>query len=77
MKEVKITEALLKEYKDDEIVHFIASELRQMVSRFSDTELSIEVAYGNLTTNLAMLSHIADAVDKRMNKVSSDPKIVL
>lgn len=79
MKEVKVTDTLLKEYNDKELVHFLAAKLKAIVGRLDPLldEENIALEYGNAMVVIAELSEIASAVDKRMNKTSDDPKVVL
>ena len=79
MKEINIAETLLKEYKDAELVHFVATQLKTIAKRFAEPEAKedISFSYGQLLVNITELSVLASAVDKRMNNAKDDPKIML
>ena len=79
MKEVKVTNTLLKEYNDGELVHFLAAKLKAIAGRLDPLldEENVALEYGNAMTVIAELSEIASAVDKRMNNTKDDPKIVI
>ena len=77
VKKVNVCETLLKEYKDKELVHYIATELRSILNYdTANTELAL-MDLGAITENIRVLSSVADALDKRMNKDTDDPKIML
>lgn len=78
VKEVDISETLLKEYKEEDIVHYLAIKLKQMgpSSKVADPAEMV-ASYGAIVTDIANLSAIATALDKKMNKDAQDAKIVL
>lgn len=79
VKEVKVTETLLKEYKDKELVHFIAGKLRAVstsMNSLEDTGWS-QINYGSNAEEITNLAALMTALDKRMNKDSSGPAVVL
>lgn len=78
VKEVNISETVLKEYSEKDIVHYLAKSLKQMSlsSRGADPTAMI-VSYGAMVTDAARLSAIATALDKKMNKDTQDAKIML
>lgn len=78
VKEVDISETLLKEYKEEDIVHYLAKSLKQMSlsSRGADPAAMV-ASYGAIVSDIAHLSAIATALDKKMNKDTQDAKIVL
>lgn len=78
VKEVNISEALLKEYEDKEIVHYIAKTLKQMSLSYNEADADWALSnYGAMMTGISHISTIASALDKRMNKDTQDPTIML
>lgn len=70
-------DTLLKEYKDKDLIHYVRITIERIMERPDCEGLSAEA-------NLAMQYEALDgpleilrAVDKRMNKTSDDPKVVL
>ena len=78
VKEVNISETILKEYKEKEIVHYLAKTLKKMDTTYRAAEAEWALSnYGAMLTDIAHLSAIATALDKKMNKDTQDPSIVL
>lgn len=78
VKEVNISETILKEYKEKEIVHYLAKTLKQMDTSYRTAKAEWALSnYGAIMTDIAHLSTIATALDKKMNKDTQDPSIVL
>lgn len=75
MKEVKITDTMLKEYKDGELVHYIATQLRDINNVTLGDQNDFN--FGVVMVEIERLSDLISAVDKRMNKISKDPNIML
>ena len=79
VKEVKVVDTLLDKYSDKELVHFIAGKLKAVsisMSSLDETEWS-QLRYGYNAEELENISSIMSALDKRMNKDTDDPKIML
>lgn len=78
VKEVNVSEAILKEYKEKEIVHYLAKTLKQMDTSYRTAEAEWALTnYGAMMTDIAHLSAIATALDRKMNKDTQDPNIML
>ena len=78
VKKVDVCEVLLKEYNDKELVHYIATELRNIMNYYDVTSNDLTlINLGAMTENVISLYRLVDALDKRMNKDTDDPKIVL
>lgn len=78
MKEIKVVDTLLKEYKDADLVHYLATQLKRFNSISLEDADWNDYTFGAIMTDIEHLSEIASAVDNRMNKnSSSDPKIML
>lgn len=77
MKEVKITDTLLKEYKDADLVHYIAMQLRKFNNLSLEDHDWNDYNFGVMMADIERLSELASAVDKRMNKTADDIKVVL
>lgn len=77
VKNVDVCEVLLKEYKDKELVHYIATRLRYMLNYDAESNDLTLMNLGAMVENIMFLYRLADALDKRMNKDTSDPKIML
>lgn len=78
VKKVDVNETLLKVYNDKELVNYIATELKR-IQREADVDDSswTVAAYGSLMRELQVLGDLTDALNKRMNKDSNDPKIIV
>lgn len=78
VKKVDVNETLLKAYNDKELVNYIATELKR-IQREANVEGAdwVAVSYGSLMSELQVLGDLTDALDKRMNKDSNDPKIIV
>lgn len=77
VKKVDINETLLKEYEDKDLIHYVATELRNNLSSASLTTEWALVDYGSIIERIRVLSGLVNAVDKRMNKESDDPKFAM
>lgn len=70
-------ETLLKQYKDKDLIHYVQTKIERIMERPDCESLSAEA---NLAMQYEALNEpleILRAVDKRMNKTSDDPKVVL
>lgn len=79
VKEVKVVDTLLDKYSDKELVHFIAGKLRAVstsMSSLEDTEWS-QIRYGYNAEEIENISSLMAALDKRMNKNASSPRVML
>lgn len=79
VKEVKVLDTLLDKYSDKELVHFIAGKLRAVstsMGSLEDTEWS-QIRYGYNAEEIDNLSSLMTALDKRMNKDTSSPRVML
>lgn len=79
VKEVKVVDTLLDKYSDKELVHFIAGKLRAVstsMSSLEDTEWS-QIRYGYNAEEIENISSLMTALDKRMNKNASSPRVML
>lgn len=75
MGKVNIAKTLLKEYKDKELVAYVAERLNYIIT-LMNTPDDDSFCLGEVKTHLDNLSTIATAVSKRMND-SNGPKIVI
>ena len=79
VKEVKVVDTLLDKYSDKELVHFIAGTLRAVsisMGSLEDTEWS-QIRYGYNAEEIENISSLMTALDKRMNKNASSPRVML
>ena len=78
VKKVDVNETLLKVYNDKELVNYIATELKriQREANVEDSSWAMS-AYGWLMGELQVLGDLTDVLNKRMNKDSNDPKIIV
>lgn len=77
-KQVDVTEALLKEYKDKELVHFLAQKMRIILSATPAEGESYEASLAQRIEAIGdTVLPILFAVDKRMNGDSNEPNIVV
>lgn len=79
VKEVKVVDTLLDKYSDKELVHFIARELRAVstsMGSLEDTEWS-QIRYGYNAEEIENISSLMTALDKRMNKDISSPRVMI
>lgn len=79
VKEVKVVDTLLDKYSDKELVHFIAGKLRAVsisMGSLEDTEWS-QIRYGYNAEEIENISSLMTALDKRMNKNASSPRVML
>lgn len=79
VKEVKVVDTLLDKYSDKELVHFIAGKLRAVsisMGSLEDTEWS-QIRYGYNAEEIENISSLMTALDKRMNKDISSPRVML
>lgn len=78
VKKVDVNETLLKVYNDKELVNYITTELKRIQREANVDDPSWTMAaYGSLMRELQALGDVADALNKRMNKDSNDPKIIV
>lgn len=76
-KKVDINETLLKEYKDKDLIHYVAEGIRAAISDKCAEEISDEAKLSMRLARVGEYYKILSAVDKRMNKASDDPRVVL
>lgn len=78
VKEVNLTEVLLKEYKDKELVNYLAKTLRKILMTNFPKDISCEVSSAIIVDEIAEnILPLLSAVNKRMNGDSNEPNIVL
>lgn len=78
VKEVSPTEVLLKEYKDNELIHYATQKLRSILVNSSGDDVAFELVLAQKIEAIADLVYpVLSAVDKRMNKDDFEPKVVL
>lgn len=78
VKEVKVVDTLLDKYSDKELVHFVAGKLRAVSTSMNSVDIEwAQIRYGYNAEEIENLSALMIALDKRMNKDTSDPKIML
>ena len=76
-KKVDINETLLKEYKDKDLIHYVAEGIRAAISDKCAEEISDEAKLSMRLARVGEYYKILSAVDKRMNKESDDPKFAM
>lgn len=74
---VEPIETLLKQYKDKDLIHYVREQIDFIMAYPFDEKLSAEANLAMKGQALAEPVKILRAVDKRMNKTSEDPKVVL
>ena len=77
MAKVDIDEALLKKYSDKELVHYVATTLRNVLEGTVSGGLSSEAALAVKLTKIGELSDVLVAVDRRMNKDSTETRFMV
>ena len=77
MKEVKVTETLLKEYKNEDLVHYIAMQLKKFNNLSLEDHDWYDYNFGVMMADIERLSELASAVDRRMNKIDKSPNVML
>ena len=70
-------ETLLKEYKDKDLIHYAREEIDRIMNHPDSEGLSAEANFAMKFQALDEPFKVLRAVDKRMNKTSDDPKVVL
>lgn len=78
VKEVEPTKALLKEYKDGELVHYAVKKLRSILMTAGAEGESNEALLAQKFEAIGgIVFPILIAVDKRMNDLDGGPSVVL
>lgn len=77
MSKVNIEEALLKQYKDKELISFVTNGMKGALLKEYGAPLSAETVLANRLKDLEFYINILAAVDSRMNKDSKEINIVL
>lgn len=77
MAKVDIDEALLKKYSDKELIHYVATTLRNVLEGIVSGDLSTEAAFAVKLTKIGALSDTLIAVDRRMNKDSKETRFMV
>lgn len=67
MKRVDIPQLIIKQYSNGEVLHYIASELRELNNvALADKEWN-NFAFGSVMAKIEGLNVLASALDKKMN----------
>lgn len=68
MKKVDIPQLILKQYSNGEVVHYLASKLRDLSNLILDDDARWnEYNFGTVMANLEGMANLATALDKKMN----------
>ena len=77
-KQVNPTEAMLKEYRDNELVHYVTQKLGSILVAPQKDDVAFELVLAQKIEAVGDLVYpVLSAVDKRMNKDDFEPKVVL
>lgn len=67
MTNISIYQEFIDNHKDEEIVSYLSSQLSRLTRLTNEPELT-DIQIGGIFTNLAVLSRIAEGLDKRVNR---------
>ena len=76
VKKVNVTDALLKEYSPEDLVHFVAVNMNKRL-RMVDLSEDAGTNLGALMNNMLLYSAILDAADKKMNEIDDSPSVAV
>lgn len=76
MAKVNVTETLLKQYSDKELIRYVSNKLDAALYDTSSDGISLEAALMACVTEIREVMPILRAVDKRMNGDSNNHNIV-